>query len=316
MARLVIDVDSDSEEDKNGMARQGDSFMVTSTGAKGIELDVKPNIRDLLFPRKSQLSAASNAEETTCRMNEQSKVGTDQGRPFKKVKTELGEARGEGADRQGQVAGKAFQSSTIPGKDGPFVDVKPKLELLETAGGARAPQKPGGLLPASEKATGVPEPYEASNSGTGQPAVAQPSNTRGAGEDVRAGTRASEPDPDEGLEDGEIEDVDARILRELEEDVRKHAELLKKKQEELERGAVEGGGQSPLESQGPEGGSGTGPESRELVRSIGVESNAAEVPPRRAGGNRQFWHAGEYEVQQGVVRETTGELQHMDKLEL
>ncbi|GAQ80947.1 ATPase-like domain containing protein [Klebsormidium nitens] len=274
--------------------------------ANGHVLDTKPDIKKLLFSGKSPMPAVDTAEETAAGISGRCKVGASEGRPPKRIKTEPGEAPVEGADRQGQLPGGAVQNGLSPGGHGPFVDVKPKLEPVEKAGGERAPESLGGMPPAGNKASLSSELHKASISSAGQPA-----GTTNADEDALPETGSSEPDPDEGLEEGEIEDVDARILQELEEQVRKHAELLKKKQEELERGAAGGGSQGPSQSQGLEAGNGSGPESRELVRAIGIDSNAAEGPPRRAGGNRQFWHAGEYEVQQGIVPETTGSMAHV-----
>ena len=308
MARLVIDVDSDFEDDKNGISGQGHSFPLISTGANGNMLDTKPDIKKLLFSGKSPLPPMSTAEETVAGISGRRTAGTNEGRPYKRIKTELGEAPVDGADQQRQVPGAAFQNC-VPRVDGPFEDVKPKLELVEKDGGERAPEKSGGMRPAGNKLSGNLEPHTASKSNAGRLALAELNNTKDAGKGLRPGTGASEPDPDDGPGDGDAEDVDARILKELEEEVRQHKELLRKKQKEMERGAAGGGGQGPSQSQGLEGGKGSVPESQKLVRSIGVENNAAEGPPRRAGGNRQFWHAGEYEVQQGIVPETTGALQ-------
>lgn len=344
---VFIDLGSDSEDDVSRAPpkelRGGSTASEADRNAKELKLDVK-NVS--LLGKGTRSAVGTDGEklfEDNCAGN--GELGAGDGRALKRIKTEHGGAcpsplpptekaltEGGAAKEHGANApgGRAASKVEVPTSSGlkaavAGTNLTPKSEPGEKAesvnqGGAGELLDPLhvknsslGRGPERIVSTAGPEGNVGAHvSQSVWPELAEYSGLLDAEEMPTEGGPSGEL-PAGDLEEGEIAEDGERSLEELEEEVRRHTELLRRRQEELEKQGA-GPGNVAGRTGSAEGGAGKVNESRAIVRSILAGDDVLAGPPRRARGHRQFWHAGEYEVQQRLVPETTGEEQSKGRL--
>jgi hypothetical protein len=337
---VFIDLGSDSEDDVGRAPQKEHRGGSTASEADRNAKELKPDVKNISLLGKDTSSAVGTDGENL--PEGKGELGAGDGRASKRIKTEHGSAsplplaptekaldQGGAAKEHGANApmGRAASKVGVPISSGlraavagtnltPKSEPGEKAESLNQRGAGELLDplhvKKSSLGPGPEKMVSTAGPE--GNAGThvsqsAWPELAEYSGLLDAEEMPTEGGPSGDL-PADDLEEGEIAEDGERSLEELEEEVRRHTELLRRRQEELEK---QGAGPGNVAG-GTEGGSGKVNESRAIVRSILAGDDALAGPPRRAGGHRQFWHAGEYEVQQRLVPETTGEEQRKEGL--
>jgi hypothetical protein len=339
---VFIDLGSDSEDHVSRAPpkelRGGSTASEAERNAEEFKLDVK-NVS--LLGKGTRSAVGTDGEklfEVNCAGN--GELGAGDGRALKRIKTEHGEASPsplpptEKALTEGGAA-KEHGANAPVGRAASKVEVPTSSGLKAAVAGTNlTPKSEPGEKAESVNQKGAGELFDPLHVQKLSLGRAPERIVSTAGSERNVGTQSSQSVwselaeysgllnaeemptgelPAGDLEEGEIAEDGERSLEELEEEVRRHTELLRRRQEELEKQGA-GPGNVAGRTGSAEGGTGKVNESRAIVRSILAGDDVLAGPPWRARGHRQFWHAGEYEVQQRLVPETTGEEQSKGRL--